>query len=143
MALTKKQRQEVFNKSNGICWYCGTSLAEKRWHADHVEPVYRSPVIKRLKLNYLGKVRIEPQEPLIDMGASMGIPERDTIENMVPACAPCNIFKSTMSIEGLRTQISLQVERARKYNSNFRVAERYGLINIVDKPIKFWFELQT
>lgn len=62
------------------------------------------------------------------------------LENLFPACAPCNLLKTTYSLEMFRKQISLQVERARKSSMNFRTAERFGQISIVEKPIVFWFE---
>jgi hypothetical protein len=40
----------------------------------------------------------------------------------------------------MRKEISQQVERARTYSVNFRTAERFGLVEIVDKPVVFWFE---
>jgi len=118
MALTKKERAEVRSKSNGHCWYCGCGLPEKGWHADHVDAVYRS-------------------------NGSMNKPENDTIENMVPACAPCNLFKSVYSIEEFRNEISLQVERGRKSSVNFRTAERFGLIQEKFGPVVFWFEVNS
>ncbi|MDI8841786.1 YjfK family protein, partial [Salmonella enterica subsp. enterica serovar Anatum] len=42
--------------------------------------------------------------------------------------------------EMFREQVSLQVERGRKSSMNFRTAERFGLIEAVDKPVVFWFE---
>lgn len=65
---------------------------------------------------------------------------RMQIANLFPACAPCNLLKTTYSLEMFRKQISLQVERARKSSMNFRTAERFGQISIVEKPIVFWFE---
>ena len=38
--LTKKQREQIFNKFGGKCAYCGCELPI-RWHADHIEPIYR------------------------------------------------------------------------------------------------------
>lgn len=117
MALTKKQRQEVWDKSSGICWYCGIALTDKGWHADHIEPIRRNK-------------------------DSCDNPHLDTIDNIVPSCRPCNLFKSVLSIEGFRHEISHQTARARHYNVNFRTAERFGLIEVVDKPVMFWFEIQ-
>ena len=115
---TQKQRQAIFNRSNGLCWYCGCGLHEKHWHADHFQHIYR---------NFFGK------------GLDR-YPEMDVISNLVPACVPCNLFKSTLSIEQLRKEIMLQVKRARKSSANFRVAERFGLIEVIDKPVIFCFE---
>jgi len=116
MALSKKKRAEVWNKSNGVCWYCGTKLPEKGWHADHFEAVYRL------------------QE------GGMWREHNDHIDNMVPACAPCNLFKSVFTVEQFRQELELQAERGRKSSVNFRTAERFGLIQVVDKPVVFWFE---
>jgi len=130
-----KKRQLIWDKSNGKCWYCGCELGEKGWHADHFEPIFR-----------------EVQHTLVDcpingmkgkFTSTCQKPELDTINNMVPACRACNLFKATFSIEALRKEISYQVDRARKYSVNFRAAERYGLIEISNKPITFWFESNT
>lgn len=110
-----KKRQEIWNKSGGKCWYCGCDLPEKGWHADHFEPVFR----------YNG---------------SFDRPERDNKENLVPACAPCNLFKSTFTIELFREQIENQIERGRRSSVNFRTAERFGLIEVTSNPVVFWFE---
>ena len=117
MALTKKQRRLVFDKSGGRCWYCGTKLPDKGWHADHFEPIYRGA------------------------GSNGDLyPERDTVDNHVPSCAPCNLFKSVFTIEEFRREIELQTERARKQSVNFRTAERFGLIEVKQAPVVFWFE---
>lgn len=133
MALTKKQRKEVWGKSGGKCWYCGCDLPEKGWHADHLEPVFRETAIVRDTSNsgYSHKV--------VCTGKTQK-PERDNIENMVPACAPCNLFKSTFGVEFFRKEIERQVERARRSSVNFRTAERFGLIEVKPEPVVFWFE---
>ena len=45
---------------------------------------------------------------------------------------PCNLFKGAFSVEGMRKEITKQVERARAYSVNFRTAERFGLLHIVE-----------
>lgn len=127
MSLNKKQRKLVFDKSNGVCWYCGNNLPEKGWHADHVEPVRR---YKNVKITDEG----------VKYFTKMERPHLDTIKNIVPSCSKCNLFKNGYSIEGFRREISLQVERARRFSVNFRTAERFGLIVTKDKPVVFWFE---
>lgn len=127
MALTKKQRQVVFAKSNGVCWYCGCELPEKGWHADHVEPIRR---YKDVKITDKG----------VEHFNTCDNPHLDTVENMVPACRKCNLFKGVFSVEQFRAEISYQVERARDYSVNFRTAERFGLVEVINKPVIFWFE---
>lgn len=41
MALTKTQREALKSMFGGRCAYCGCELGRK-WHANHVEPVYRN-----------------------------------------------------------------------------------------------------
>lgn len=67
-------------------------------------------------------------------------PEAERLENLFPASAPCNLLKTSYSLEMFRKQVSLQVERGRKSSMNFRTAERFGLIEAVEKPVVFWFE---
>jgi hypothetical protein len=141
MALKNKQRKLVFAKSNGRCWYCGCELPEKGWHADHLKPVIRTfPVSKTTIKTQFGEVPEHIKKLLDDKG--MANPQNDTIENIVPACAPCNLFKSVFSVEEFRTEIQQQVHRARKTSVNFRTAERFGMIQINIEPIKFWFETE-
>jgi hypothetical protein len=67
-------------------------------------------------------------------------PEAECKENLFPACAPCNLLKTSYSLEMFRKQVSLQVDRGRSSSVNFRTSERFGLIDVVDKPVVFWFE---
>lgn len=115
----KPSRQKIFDKSGGKCWYCGTPLEGNKWHKDHVKPIYRGHAVDRSNNDFYGE---------------------DTEDNLVPACSPCNLFKGVFSVEEFRVEISKQVERARKTSVNFRTAERFGLIQVVDKPVVFWFE---
>jgi len=130
------QRELIRAKSNGVCWYCGLHLPEKGWHIDHFEPVLRTTTYKS-KSNDFGKI---PSSIKKLIGSGMQKPQNHTLDNMVPSCAPCNLFKSVLSIEEFRREISLQVNRARKTSVNFRTAERFGLIKEITQPVVFWFE---
>ncbi|EAW6334471.1 HNH endonuclease [Salmonella enterica] len=50
------------------------------------------------------------------------------------------IFRLKTTGEVFRKQVSLQVERGCRSSVNFRTAERFGLISVVNKPVVFWFE---
>lgn len=131
--ITKAQREELRMKFGGRCAYCGCELPEKGWHADHVEPVRRD----------FEMVRATTGRGVTHVARSTGKvmhPELHTIENLFPACAPCNLLKTSYSLEMFRKQVSLQVERGRKSSVNFRTAERFGLVEVVEKPVVFWFE---
>ena len=89
MRLTKKQRQIVWDKSGGKCWYCGCDLPEHGWHADHVIAVVREIAVVQNKPGSMYSHRITSTNKTTR-------PEHDTIDNMVPACAPCNLFKTCL-----------------------------------------------
>lgn len=132
MKLSKKQRQELRMKFGGYCAYCGQLLPEKGWHADHVEAIYRGRDFNRIitddgKMEFTS--RVLEREAL------------DVVENMAPACKQCNLFKGGHTVEGFREQITYQAERARAYSVNFRTAERFGLVQVVERPVVFWFEI--
>lgn len=115
--LPKAERKAVWDKSGGVCWYCGEALPERGWHADHAEPVLRIP-------------------------GRMIRAHNDTVENTVPACRSCNLFKGGMGVETFREQLEAQVERARRSSVNFRMAERFGLVSVAEPRVVFWFERQ-
>ena len=118
-------------KFGGRCAYCGCELPEKGWHADHVEAALR-------KWDFGTRMPNGTRRTVAT--GEFWKPENDAIDNLFPACAPCNLLKTTYSLEMFRKQVSLQVERGRRSSVNFRTAERFGLIEAVDKPVVFWFE---
>lgn len=119
MALSKTQRAALREKFGGRCAYCGEPLGE-RWHADHVEPLVRNDWLKI------------PRSP--------DYPHRDTLDNMNPACPPCNIDKHSLSLEAWRQMIQRSNEVLARDVSTFRRAIRYGLVKLSDAPVTFYFE---
>ncbi|NKG32097.1 HNH endonuclease [Erwinia rhapontici] len=132
MKLTKKQRSELRMKFGGRCAYCGCELPEKGWHADHVEAVLRVSE-QDMKAKEKGLFKLKATGEVFNKHA-------DCVDNLNPACAPCNLFKTSYSLEMFRKQVSLQAERARKSSVNFRTAERFGLIELTNAPVVFWYE---
>lgn len=123
MALTKAQRETLREKFGGRCAYCGTQLGA-RWHADHIEPIVRNDWLSRF-----GEQNRPPNHP-----------DRDTLENMNPACAPCNIDKHSMSLEAWRTCIQRGNDGLMRDVSQFRRAVRFGTVVTNDQPVIFYFE---
>lgn len=109
------KRQQIYNKSNGHCWYCGDKL-KKGWHTDHFLPIRRNP------------------------DGTIDNPEHDNIDNLVPACPPCNIMKSDMTIEKFRWLISNFITRLNRDIPVYKHAKRYGLVGETEKEVIFWFE---
>lgn len=69
-------------------------------------------------------------------------PLLDTIENLVPACGPCNHYKSDMAIETFRSNVVRQRAATLKASTGLRQLHRLGLVEFSDIPVVFWFERQ-
>ena len=110
-----KKRQAVRDKTGGKCFYCGDDLEAGRWHEDHFHPVIRYDGVPLYK-------------------------ELDVECNKVPACAPCNNFKSSSSVEGYRRKIADQFENTLKSSTGLRQLNRMGVVDLSPKPIVFYFE---
>jgi hypothetical protein len=116
----KQQRKLIYEKSGGLCWYCGCDLSNKKWHADHFYPVLRHPETGKFKY-----------------------PKMDVVENLVPSCAPCNNFKLASSVEGFRWKVNEQFENTLKTSVGLRQLLRLGLVEFkIENQILFWFEKQ-
>lgn len=125
--LTKSERAELREKFDGRCAYCGEELGN-RWHADHVEPVRRRHELYKGASGY--KTRL----------TGAGCPENHRFDNFMPACAPCNISKSTWTIEQWRDVLTGYVGALHRNNPTYRMAKKHGLIAEMVKPVVFYFE---
>lgn len=123
MKLTKAQREHVRQKFGGKCAYCGSDLPQ-RWHADHIEPIVRT--------DWFEKQGFASRGP--------DYPDRDVIENLNPACPPCNIDKHSMSLESWRQMIERSNEVLTRDVSTFRRALRFRLLEVKQEPVMFYFE---
>lgn len=120
--MTKKiNREEVYNKCEGHCGYCGKEITIKQMQVDHIKPLYRNDKVTTLEV----------------WGVERG---SDNFDNLMPSCARCNRWKSTFSLEMFRKEIERQIERLNKYNNNYRMAKDFGLIQETIIPIVFYFE---
>jgi 5-methylcytosine-specific restriction endonuclease McrA len=126
MAISKKTREQVFNKCNGKCAYCGNPL-EKGWHVDHFEAKRRINEwdSEKRKFIYTGNDYNEA---------------KDHIGNYMPSCASCNINKHSMSLEEFRDLIQNFVNSLNKTSVQYKIAKRYGLLQETPKPVVFYFE---
>jgi 5-methylcytosine-specific restriction endonuclease McrA len=117
--MKKEIREQVYNKCEGRCAYCGEELILGSMQVDHIRP----------KRNFSYGLRSEIPNYSVD-----------DIRNLNPSCRKCNNFKTAMSLEEFRLELERQIERARRYSVNFRMAEKYGLIQVEERPIVFYFE---
>lgn len=124
MRLSKSQRDSLRSMFGGLCAYCGAALGE-RWHADHVEPVERKLARVDGRLVTTGEVHR---------------PERDTIANLWPACAPCNIDKHTFTLENWRQKLQDACNVLARNQPTYRHAVRFGLVHETLAAVIFHFE---
>lgn len=108
--IPKKVREQVLKMFDGRCSYCG--IKPDKLTVDHVVP-------------------------LANEGAKI---DHNDVKNLLPSCFSCNNFKSIMSLEEFRKELSAQPERAFKYSLNYRLAKRYGLIVETMDGVEFYFE---
>ncbi len=106
------RRQKIYDKFGGHCAYCGCELNGK-FQVDHLIP----------------HAGCRP--------ASINI---DGFENLMPACAKCNNHKHNMSLEWWRQQVEDQANIALRSSTAMQRALKWGLIQIIPKKIKFYFE---
>jgi len=97
----------------GRCAYCGTEVTVKAMQVDHVKSQRRGHVFDR----------------------------DDSPENLHPACASCNWWKSTFTVEEFREEIKNKTTRLKNISA-FQLSERYRQIEIKNEPVIFYFELR-
>jgi hypothetical protein len=150
MGLTKTQRQEVYDKCGGRCAYCGCEL-EKGWHVDHVQSIRRKyktirgyhrhkqsgAVVKKLPANW--RATIEYVRGKTVPNGCMN-PELDCVDNMLPACASCNINKHGDTLEVFRASIAGYLRSLNLRMVQYKVVKRYGLVEETGKEVVFYFE---
>lgn len=96
-------RKKLLKRYNGHCAYCGCELTEETMTVDHFIP--RSKLYKK--------------------------PDRDKINNFVPACKVCNHVKSNMDIRKMRMYFRRTVNGFLK---------RAGYPELLAREFKFYFE---
>lgn len=126
--MNKSERELIFKKYNGRCAYCGCEL-QKGWHVDHIEP------IRRLKTSYTGA----SGKKNFYVSGSMH-PELETLENINPACASCNVNKHSQSLEDFRKMIAKFINSLNEYSVQYKIAKRYSLVLETNEPVVFYFE---
>jgi hypothetical protein len=126
VSLSKKQREQLKQKFGGCCAYCGIPLGS-RWQADHVKPLQRITRYDHAKRQYVPT-------------GQMHHPERDTLDNLMPACIACNNDKSSSSLESWRSRLQDLPALLQRNYSAWRHAERFGLVQKVEKRVLFHFE---
>lgn len=107
----------------------------------------RRPIPKKIrdevKLRFCGRCGYcghKPNRLVIDHIVPVEAGGGDDVSNLMPACSSCNNYKNVFSVEQFRREVAESIRKARSYSVNFRFAERFGLVQVCERPIKFYFE---
>lgn len=109
--FSNKKRKQVWEKSNGLRWYCGIALIDNgnastnSFHLDHF------------------------------------INRNNDMNNLVPACQTCNLAKSNRTIEAFRIILSRHFLGYIKFSSPQIIWLKKHNIEIPKQEMfKFWYE---
>jgi 5-methylcytosine-specific restriction endonuclease McrA len=121
MVKIKINREEVWLKCDKKCAYCGVEITLKQMQVDHIQPHWHT---------------------FTEQQASQAniIKGSHDLDNLNPSCARCNKWKSTYSVEHFRKVVETSLDRLERDTPNFRLARDYGLIEVIEKPVIFYFE---
>lgn len=111
MSISKAIREQVYNKHNGHCAYCGQTIAIKDMQVDH----------------------IDPQRRYGDKNVA------DRTENLNPSCRRCNHYKRANGLETFRRYL-LDMEKKVLGTYLGKVAQDYSMVNWTGWDGKFYFE---
>ena len=83
---------------------------------------------------------LDYNEMQVDHKIPVYLEGKDVLENYLPACRSCNLYKRTMTIEKFRLQLETLGMRMKRDSSNYRILLRYGLINEQEQKVRFYYE---
>lgn len=113
-SIPKNIRQQVYEKYDGHCAYCGCELEYKDMQVDHLDSVYRADILG--------------QEP------------DNSIDNLMPSCRQCNFYKGTMSVDEMRKRLETFEREYLPKNFDVRLGIRYGMLSVKRWNGLFYFE---
>ena len=113
--MNKKLREQVHNKYDGHCAYCGKPIAYSEMQVDHIIPRAKKHLIKSRKMkNCFGEV-------------VSGI---NDFNNLMPTCRRCNHYKSSLSLKKFKKIWLGELHKRLKKIYIVKVALDYGIITI-------------
>lgn len=110
-SIPKHIREQVYEKYNGHCAYCGIELEYKDMQVDHLVPI----------------------EGWSEQGD-------DSFDNLMPSCRMCNHYKRAHDLEYWRKMIEEIPKKLMRDSYIYRVGVRYDLVISNEHKVKFYFE---
>lgn len=119
--MNKNLRNIVYQKYDGHCAYCGKKISTYDMQIDHLVPLRRGDNDERIKA----------------IGYERG---SNDLTNLMPSCRSCNFRKGLLSLETFRQELIKQRNTIVRKSFQVRQSISYGLLQVIDKPIVFYFE---
>lgn len=113
-------------------------MKRKRFSKEIREDIYKSLNGRCAycgELIHYNSMHMEHVYPLGQNGA-------DRIENLLPSCPDCDTLKDNRNLEEFRSLLENLTDEILKDN-RYRVAEKFGLIKLHPRPVKFYFETKN
>lgn len=114
--VSKKDRERIYSLCAGHCAYCGCEIAPNEMQVDHFIPME------------------------LDVIARMNGGEADCVDNMLPACRPCNYIKSSYTLEKFREAVWRWTDSLSRDSVTYRNAVRFGQVTPTRHFPQFYFE---
>jgi len=132
---TSKTRQEVYDKFDGHCAYCGERIPICKMQVDHIIPqsLLHEGIIPENRIEVINKCWNQTYE------ITGIVKELNEINNLMPSCRKCNFYKSSFTISTFRNNMKTIHERLRK-PFIFKLAEKYGIVEVKEWDGLFYFE---
>jgi hypothetical protein len=111
-------RKAVYEKYNGHCAYCGAPITQRQMQVDHIKSVHVC------KLH----------------GVDNNV--MNSIDNYMPSCRQCNLYKDTLTIEQFREKLISELPSTCQKDFKQVLAIKYGIIKIEKWDGVFYFEKQ-
>lgn|SRR5574344_691071 len=121
--FSKKIREEVYNKYDGHCAYCGCKIEYKDMQIDH-----KIPILRGVSDEDLNRFRQHDKRGT------------DDIDNLEPSCHMCNFYKMDFTLDGFRNRMNEIHKNLERYFI-FRLALKYGIVKVFPfNSGEFFFE---
>ncbi|SCI52095.1 HNH endonuclease [Intestinibacter bartlettii] len=91
------------------------------------------------RCGYCGE-KIDIKDMQVDHIVALRVGGTDTLDNMICSCRSCNHYKSTYTLEKFEKQLQEIPNRLIRDSAIFRIGLKYGLIEIKDKKVEFYFK---
>lgn len=91
------------------------------------------------RCGYCGE-KINIKDMQVDHIVALRVGGTDALDNMICSCRSCNHYKSTYTLEKFEKQLQEIPNRLIRDSAIFRIGLKYGLIEIKDEKVEFYFK---